>query len=58
MKAVKNTPKIRELFIEELAQVQGGGPENPVKTLLDKLGCCESTMACCEEGACCNDPIS
>jgi hypothetical protein len=53
---VTEAPKIRELFIEELAQVQGGGPENPVKALLDKLGCCESTMACCEEGACCADP--
>jgi hypothetical protein len=46
-------PKIRELFIEELAEVQGGGPGDPVKTLLEKLGCCDSTMACCEEGACC-----
>lgn len=55
-KAVKDAPQIRELFIEELAQVQGGG--NPVKDLLDKIGCCESTMACCEEGACCADPIS
>lgn len=49
-------PKIRELFIEELAEVQGGSPENPVKDLVDKLLCC-STMACCEEGACCADPI-
>jgi hypothetical protein len=48
------TPQIRELFIEELAEVQGGG--NPVKDLLDKIHCCESTMACCEEGDCCADP--
>ena len=26
-----NTPKIRELFIEELAQVKGGSDGNPVK---------------------------
>jgi hypothetical protein len=55
-KVGKDAPKIRELFIEELSQVQGGG--NPVKDLLDKIGCCESTMACCEEGQCCADPIS
>ena len=51
------TPKIRELFIEELAEVQGGSDGNPIKTLLEKLGCCDSTMACCEEGACCADPV-
>lgn len=52
------TPKIRELFIDELAEVQGGGPEdNPVRTLLEKLGCCNSTMACCEEGQCCAEPV-
>jgi hypothetical protein len=55
-KAAKSTPQIRELFIEELAEVQGGSA-NPVKALLDKLGCCDSTMACCEEGACCAEPI-
>jgi len=49
-------PKIRELFIEELAEVQGGNDGNPLKALLDKLGCCDSTMACCEEGQCCVDP--
>ena len=49
-------PKIRELFIEELAEVQGGNDGNPLKTLLEKLGCCDSTMACCEEGQCCADP--
>lgn len=38
--------KIRELFIEELAEVHGG---NPVRDLLDKVGCCDTTMACCEE---------
>jgi len=57
MKAVKDAPKIRELFIEELAEVKGGSEGNPVKTLLEKLGCCDSTMACCEEGQCCVDPI-
>jgi hypothetical protein len=55
--AVKSTPQIRELFIEELAQVQGGAADNPLKAVLDKLGCCDSTMACCEEGACCAEPI-
>lgn len=44
----KREAKVRELFIEELADVQGGG--NP----LEKLGL-ETTMACCEEGptSCC-----
>ena len=54
--ATKTTPKIRELFIDELAEVQGGN--NPVRELLEKLGCCNSTMACCEEGDCCADPIA
>ena len=52
-----DTTKIRELFIEELAEVQGGGPAGPLEELLDKLGCCNSTMACCEEGQCCAEPI-
>jgi hypothetical protein len=56
MKATKTTPKIRELFIEELAEVRGG--DNPVKELLDRLGGGNSTMACCEEGDCCADPIA
>jgi hypothetical protein len=57
MKATKATPKLRELFIEELAEVRGG--DNPVKELLNELtGGGNSTMACCEEGDCCNDPIS
>lgn len=50
-------PMIRELFIEELAEVQGGSG-GPVEEVLDRLGCCNSTMACCEEGQCCADPIS
>lgn len=46
----QGTPQIRELFIEELAEVQGGSTtgSNPLRDLL----CC-STMACCEEGQCC-----
>jgi hypothetical protein len=44
---------MRELFIEELAEVRGGSSSNPIKDLL----CC-STMACCEEGQCCSGPIS
>ncbi len=45
------TPAIRELFIEELALVQGG-------TNIQDFG--NTTMACCEEGpiGCCDqDPI-
>lgn len=39
---------MRELFIEELDQVQGGGPgKAPCKK------CCHpTTLACCEEGEC------
>jgi hypothetical protein len=47
---------IRELFIEELGEVKGGAG-NPVKELLDKLGGGNSTMACCEEGQCCDGPV-
>ena len=41
-----DTPKVRELFIEELAQVQAGAPAGGPYT----------TMACCEEGpfGCCD----
>jgi len=51
-----DAPKIRELFIEELAEVQGG---NPIKELIEKLGGQNTTMACCEEGpdGCCPSPI-
>jgi hypothetical protein len=51
LKTTTGTPQIRELFIEELAEVRGGSSSrnDPV--------CC-STMACCEEGQCCNGPIS
>ncbi|MDP9069211.1 MAG: hypothetical protein M3N53_12815 [Actinomycetota bacterium] len=47
------TSQIRELFIEELAEVHGGGP---VEELIDKLGG-NTTHACCEEGpdGCCAD---
>lgn len=40
---------MRELFIEELAAVTGGGHDCPA--------CWETTMACCEEGpfdGCCS----
>ncbi len=51
--AAKGAPKFRELFIEELAEVHGGA-DTGLKELLEKLGCCDSTMACCEEGpGCC-----
>lgn len=46
---------LRELFIEELAEVKGGS-DNPLKELRDKLGG-NSTTACCEEGQCC-DPVT
>ena len=39
---------MRELFIEELEQVQGGSRKPP-----QPCHCClPSTMACCEEGVC------
>ena len=47
---------IRELFIEELTEVKGGSG-NPLRELIEKLGGGNSTMACCEEGQCCADPI-
>lgn len=61
---VRETSDIRELFIHELAEVNGGGP---VEELLERvtpapIGLPEfagldnpSTMACCEEGpdGCC-----
>ena len=46
---------IRELFIDELAEVKGGSA-GPVEELLEKLGGGNSTDACCEEGLCCQDP--
>lgn len=47
---------IRELFIEELAEVKGGSG-GPLKELLERLGGGNSTMACCEEGQCCDGPV-
>lgn len=46
--------EIRELFIEELAEVTGGS-SGPVEELLEQLGGGNSTTACCEEGQCCSD---
>ena len=49
----KDTREVRELFIEELEQVQGGGPvEDAIRWLKDGTA---TTMACCEEGSysCC-----
>ncbi len=44
------TPALRELFVEELAQVQGG---ESIESLMRKLGLDDdplvTTMACCEE---------
>lgn len=43
----KSAPKIRELFIEELAQIQAGSANSSGPY---------TTMACCEEGpfGCCD----
>lgn len=51
---MKEKSEIRELFIHELAQVNGGGP---VEELIQKLrDGRHSTEACCEEGpdGCCD----
>ena len=55
--------EIRELFIDELAQVTGGGPVEDVLNYLGVepsgeiggIGGGNTTMACCEEGpdGCC-----
>lgn len=49
-------PVLRELFIEELEQVSGGGPVEEVLRQLKDGG--NTTMACCEEGSdgCCSSP--
>lgn len=44
---------MRELFIDELAEVKGGA--GPIEELVDRLGLGNSTEACCEEGQCCTD---
>ena len=51
----QSAPLIRELFIEELEAVQGGGP---VEDLIRELKSGNTTMACCEEGSdgCCESP--
>lgn len=49
----REAPKMRELFVEELAEVRGGAGGD----LCEKLGFgCATTMACCEEGpdGCCS----
>jgi hypothetical protein len=49
-KATADAPEVRELFIEELADIRGGSTgTNPLRD-----PCC-TTMACCEEGpfGCC-----
>jgi hypothetical protein len=47
MDTKKTAPKVRELFIEELTQIQGGAPQSSGPY---------TTMACCEEGpfGCCD----
>lgn len=46
--------EVRELFIEELAEVHGGGPVEDLIRELKNGG--NTTMACCEEGpdGCCS----
>ena len=46
-----DNPMMRELFIEELTEVTGGGPD-PLEKVKELLG--ETTMACCEESNCCD----
>ena len=46
---------IRELFIDELAQVTGGtDPIERVKEIIREIRDPNTTMACCEEGNCCD----
>ena len=45
--------KVRELFIDELAEVTGGGPD-PIEMIREALGGQNTTHACCEEGQCCD----
>ena len=47
-----DNPMMRELFIEELAEVTGGAGPDPLERVRELLG--ETTMACCEEGQCCD----
>jgi hypothetical protein len=54
LKGTRSAPLVRELFIEELADIRGGsGNPNPTPD-----PCC-TTMACCEEGSfgCCPLPV-
>lgn len=44
---------MRELFIDELAEVTGGAGPDPLERVKELIGG-ETTMACCEEGQCCD----
>lgn len=50
----KNGAGMRELFIDELAEVHGGG-DDPLRKVKEMIGDWNTTMACCEEGpqSCC-----
>ncbi len=48
-----NAPQFRELFIEELELVHGGGPVEELIRELKEGG--NSTMACCEENNSCGN---
>lgn len=50
-----NGAELRELFVEELAEIKGGGPEDLVNPS-PELGVCQhwlTTQACGEEGPPC-----
>lgn len=51
-----DTPMMRELFIDELAQVTGGSdPLEKVKQAIQDIkDGWNTTQACCEEGQCCD----
>lgn len=50
-----NNPMMRELFIDELAQITGGSdPLEKVREIIRDIKDPNTTMACCEEGQCCD----
>ncbi len=48
-----NESKMRELFIDELAQVTGGASD-PLERVKELIKDQNTTHACCEEGQCCD----
>lgn len=45
---------MRELFIDELVEVTGGAGPDPLEKIKELLPPQNTTMACCEEGQCCD----